>query len=459
MPQNIMIYDGDEVCDVCLCGDFNSDNQIVFCDSCNCAVHQACYGVSDAEVAADHWLCRACAQEFEGPCFLCGFPLSGFSSKEYIIIGRPAATKFVHCLCFRIFPSLVYSPDDPTIQITPAAHLRLESMREQFKKRPCLRCAHNKLTGNGITMVCRAPTGCTGSYHPLCLILAGGGIWEEGFDTYDVIHALCPTHVSYNWAMWRQQKVASGSFDSVMAEVQSLLLNPPLKQPLRQDTATTYRIGVHTIRDYGSTSMEDFMLVGFLDDMHQETTTQYPLCVTSYQGKVSELYALGTHEAALLKHLQITARLTISCPRCIRTGDALRLIDDGALVAALERQFVSCSSLSELLAQSLACVSAINSSVFASLSLVPGMLSWRQFSSDKAVLDGALLGFDAESQTPDEYDTILTIPYLELYLAVLQHSVIIFLIPGDGNASTVSAVILRPPVAVAGCNLLFRRGS
>lgn len=453
VSQNIMIYDGDEVCDVCLCGDFNSDNQIVFCDSCNCAVHQACYGISDAEVAADRWLCKACAQEFEGPCFLCGFPLSGFSSKEYVIIGRPAATRFVHCLCFRIFPSLVYSPDDSTIQITPAAHLRLESMREQFKKRPCLWCA-SKPTSNGITMVCRAPTGCTSTYHPLCLVLAGGGIWEEGFDTYDVIHALCPTHVSYNWATWRQQKVASGSFDNAMAEVQSLLLNPPLKQSLHQDTAITYKIGAHTVRDYGTVSTEGFMLMGFLDDVHQEVAAQYPLCVTSYQGRASEPYALGTHEAALLKHLQITARLTTSCPRCIRAGDSLRLIDDGALVTALERQFASCSSLSELLAQSLACVSAISSSIFVSLSLVPGMLLWRSFSSDKA-----LLGSDAHPQALGGYDATFTIPCLELYLAVLQHPVTIFLIPGNGDTDTVSATILRPPVAVTGCNLLLRKGS
>lgn len=453
-----MIYNDDEVCDVCLSGDFNSDNQIVFCDSCNCAVHQACYGISDAEVAADRWLCRACAQEFEDSCFLCGFPLAGFSSKEYIITGRPAAMRFVHCLCFRVFPSLVYSPDDLTIQVTPAAHLRLESMREQFKKRPCLWCMQNNVNSNGITMVCRAPTGCINSYHPLCLILAGGGIWEEGFDTYDIVHALCPVHVACNWATWRQQKVASGSFDSAMAEVQNLLLKPPFKQSLRQSVANTYKIGMHTVRDYGNVFTTDFILIGFFDDIHQEADTQYPLCITSYRGKAPEPYTLGTHEAALLKHIQITARLTTFCPRCIRAGDALRLIDDDALVAALERQFANCSSLPDLLTQSLARVSAIDPPTFVSLSLVPGMLFWRFFSLDATILNDSPLDL-IQLQTFNGYDAAIAIPYLELYLTSLQHSVTIFLTSAKNSSNTINTMILRPPVAVSGCNLLLRRST
>lgn len=454
-----MIYDDDEVCDICLCGDFNSDNQIVFCDACNCAVHQACYGVSDVEIAADRWLCKACAQEFAGSCFLCGFPLAGFSSKEYIIIDRPAATRFIHCLCFRIFPSLVYSPDDPTIKITPSTHMRLESMREQFKKRPCIWCEHKGLKSNGITMVCRAPTGCTNSYHPLCLILAGGGIWEEGFDTYDIVHALCPSHVNCNWTNWRQQKDANGSFDSAMAEVQSLLLNHPLKQSLHNSTATTYKIGCHIIRDYGRVSSTDFMLSGIFDDIHQEVGSQYPLCVTSSHGKAFEPRVLSTHEEALLKHIQINSRLSTSCSRCIQTENALRLIDDNALIAALERQFASCASLSNFMAQSLAHISTIDSSTFISLSVIPGMIFWRSFLSDKTILDRIFLESNAQVYSLKDYNATTIIPYLEIYLTVLQHSLVIFLTKGHSDVDTIDMMILRPPIAVSGLNVLLRKGN
>lgn len=50
--------DMDAVCDVCLDGDVTVDNQILFCESCNVAIHQACYGIS--RVPAGDYFCKAC---------------------------------------------------------------------------------------------------------------------------------------------------------------------------------------------------------------------------------------------------------------------------------------------------------------------------------------------------------------------------------------------------------------
>jgi hypothetical protein len=56
--QKQLEQDMDAVCDICNDGEVAPDNQILFCESCNVAVHQMCYGID--HVPEGDYYCLAC---------------------------------------------------------------------------------------------------------------------------------------------------------------------------------------------------------------------------------------------------------------------------------------------------------------------------------------------------------------------------------------------------------------
>jgi len=63
--------DADVVCSICEDGYCEDTNQIVFCDGCDVAVHQVCYGI--ALIPEGRWLCKRCQEEQpeDIECILC----------------------------------------------------------------------------------------------------------------------------------------------------------------------------------------------------------------------------------------------------------------------------------------------------------------------------------------------------------------------------------------------------
>eukprot|EP00494_Astrolonche_serrata_P023897 UN24155 len=50
--------EGEETCGVCCDGESYEENKILYCDGCDVACHQHCYGVK--KIPDDDWYCKAC---------------------------------------------------------------------------------------------------------------------------------------------------------------------------------------------------------------------------------------------------------------------------------------------------------------------------------------------------------------------------------------------------------------
>ncbi|KAJ3297302.1 nuA3 HAT complex component nto1 [Rhizoclosmatium sp. JEL0117] len=148
-PRKEMEELEDNNCAVCDDGECENSNAIVFCDGCNLAVHQDCYGVPF--IPEGQWLCRRCMVSPDRPVSCCLCPNENGALKQ------TNSNKWAHVLCAQWIPESGFAnttymePIDS--RSVPASRYKLTCYLCGRRKGACIQCSQKN---------------CYASYHVTC---------------------------------------------------------------------------------------------------------------------------------------------------------------------------------------------------------------------------------------------------------------------------------------------------
>ncbi|XP_066985273.1 LOW QUALITY PROTEIN: PHD finger protein rhinoceros [Macrobrachium rosenbergii] len=172
-------FDEDVICDVCRSPDSEEGNEMVFCDSCNICVHQACYGIT--AIPSGSWLCRTCSLGIKPDCVLC--PNKGGAMKS-----TKSGQKWAHVACALWIPEVSIGSVERMEPIT-----KIPNIPQSRWALVCVLCRERR----GACIQCSVKT-CKTAYHVTCAFKHGlemkAIIEDESADDGVKLRSYCEKH-------------------------------------------------------------------------------------------------------------------------------------------------------------------------------------------------------------------------------------------------------------------------
>lgn len=127
----------DQKCAICNDSDCENLNAIVFCDGCNIAVHQECYGV--AFIPEGQWLCRKCmiSRHSEVDCIFCPSKTGAFKQLDNSLWSHVVCALWINEL---YFANPIYMEPIEGLDLIPKSRWRLNCYICKQKVGACIQC-------------------------------------------------------------------------------------------------------------------------------------------------------------------------------------------------------------------------------------------------------------------------------------------------------------------------------
>ncbi|KAI8938083.1 hypothetical protein NX059_005754 [Plenodomus lindquistii] len=194
----------DTKCAICDDGDCENTNAIVFCDGCDLAVHQECYGVPF--IPEGQWLCRRCQLVGRGtpiseqpPCIFCPNLDGAFK--------QTTTMKWAHLLCAMWIPEVslgnaTFQEPVQDVEKVPKTRWKLSCYICKQKMGACIQCGHKS---------------CFEAFHVTCarkarLCLRMKSSQSTNAQDGTVLKAYCDRHTPSDWR--REYDVESAIADT-----------------------------------------------------------------------------------------------------------------------------------------------------------------------------------------------------------------------------------------------------